>query len=73
MNGIWRLVKDDGGVVEEKGEIHNLVTDFYKTLFQSHAGHHYEELLHQVPSRVTEAMNETLMKEYNNEEIKKGA
>jgi hypothetical protein len=40
-------VKKDGSVVEEKGEIFDLVTDFYKYLFQSHAGHRYAELLQQ--------------------------
>jgi hypothetical protein len=28
VNKIRRLVKDDGSMVEEKGEIHNLVADF---------------------------------------------
>jgi hypothetical protein len=71
MNKIRRLVKEDGSVVEEKREIINLVTDFYKNLFQSQAGHRYEELLHQVPSLVTIAMNEILLAEYSNEKIKK--
>jgi hypothetical protein len=71
INKIRRLVKEDGSVVEEKGEIINLVTDFYKNLFQTHAGHRYEELLHQVSPRVNAVMNEALMAAYNNEEIKK--
>lgn len=57
--------------MEEMGEIHKLITDYYKSLFQSHAGHRYEELLQKVPSRVNVDMNETLMKEYSDEEIKK--
>lgn len=64
QNKIRRLVKDDGSVTEDMREIHALVTEFYSSLFQSHAGHRYEELLHQVPSRVTENMNEALMRDY---------
>jgi hypothetical protein len=71
VNRIKKLVKDDGSVVQEKGEIHNLVTDFYKTLFQSRAGLRYDELLQHIPSRVTGEMNDSLMKEYTDEEIKK--
>jgi hypothetical protein len=71
VNKIRRLVKDDGSVVEEKEAIHNLVSDFYKNLFQSHAGHRYAELMQQVPARVTDEMNNSLLEEYNSEEIKK--
>jgi hypothetical protein len=70
LNKIRRLVKDDGSVVEEVGEIHNMVTNFYKSRFQSHAGNHYDELLSQVPRRVTDDMNEALLPEYNTEKIK---
>jgi CTP-dependent riboflavin kinase len=70
LNKIRRLLKDDGSVVEEMGEIHTMVTNFYKSLFQSHAGNRYDELLSQVPHRVTDDMNEALHREYNTEEIK---
>lgn len=62
---IRKLVTDDGNIVEEMGQIHNLITDFYKSLFPSHVGHHYEELLQQVSSLVNADMNEALTKEYN--------
>jgi hypothetical protein len=61
---IKKLVKDDGSVVQEKGEIHNLVTDFYKTLFQSRAGIRYDELLQHIPPQLTEEMNESLVNKY---------
>jgi hypothetical protein len=51
LNKIKRLIREDGHVVEEPGEIHEMVTDFYTNLFQSHAGVHYNDLLQQVPPR----------------------
>jgi len=69
-NRISHLVKEDGGVVEDAESIHTMVTNFYTSLFQSSAGSRFEELLHCVPSRVTAEMNDDLMKEYTEEEIK---
>lgn len=56
MNRIRRLIKEDGSVVEGPGEIRELVTEFYNSIFQSHVGNRYEELLQQVPTRVTAGM-----------------
>jgi hypothetical protein len=68
--GQFHLIPEDGGVVEEPREILELVTNFYNNLFQSHAGNRYNELLPQVPTRVTAGMNEMLIEEYSEEEIK---
>lgn len=38
LNRIQKLVRDDGSVVKQIGEIHTMVTDLFKSLFQSHAG-----------------------------------
>lgn len=38
-NGIKKLVKEDGGVVVEEKELHELITNFYKDLFRSAAVH----------------------------------
>lgn len=73
LNMIRRLVTDDGSVVEETGQVHKQITYFHKLLFLSHVGHRYEELLQQVPTCVNADMNEVLMKEYSDEEIKKKA
>jgi len=56
-NRIKKLVRDDGGIVEDEQEIHNLITNFYKDLFCSCAGNRYDELLSQVEPRVTPLMN----------------
>jgi len=63
-------VRDDGGIVEDEQEIHNLITNFYKDLFCSCAGNRYDELLSQVEPKVTPLMNQILMKEFTDDEIK---
>jgi hypothetical protein len=70
MNRIKKLVKDDGGVVEESTGLKLLITNFYKSLLESHAGARFEELLNQVHQKVTIDMNNYLMEEYGDEEIK---
>ena len=67
---IHKLVKEDGEVVTDTAGIHELVTNYYKSLFQSHAGDRYNELLEQVPSKVTPDMNLSLNMEYSDHEIK---
>ena len=47
-----------------------LITNFYKSLFESHVGARFKELLNQVHQRVTTDMNNYLMEEYGDEEIK---
>ena len=69
-NRIKKLVRDDGGIVEDEQEIHNLITNFYKDLFCSCAGNRYDELLSQVEPKVTPLMNQILMKEFTDDEIK---
>lgn len=63
-------MRDDGGVEEDVDGIHALVTNFYTSLFQSSEGSRYDELLCCVPSRVSTTMNEDLVKEYTEEEVK---
>jgi hypothetical protein len=68
-NRIKKLVEDGGGV-EEEGEIHELITNFYKELFCSCAGNRYYELLAQVEPKVTAMMNQSLLREATDDEIK---
>jgi len=56
--------------MEDEVGIQALVTDFYKSLFTSNAGTRYDELLPHVPRRVTDSMNEGLMEEFTEVEIK---
>ena len=57
-------------VVEEEREIHGLVTNFYKNLFSSCAGTRFDELLAKVQPKVTVMMNQFLLREITNEEVK---
>lgn len=69
-NRITRLVRDDGVAVEDAEGIHALVTNFYTSLFQSNGGSRYDELLCSVPNRVSRTMNDELLEEYTEEEVK---
>ena len=57
-------------VVEEEGELQALITNFYKDLFCSRAGSRYDELLSCVHPRVTNEMNQHLMRDFSDEDIK---
>lgn len=57
-------------MVEEMAGLKLLITNFYKSLFQSHAGDRFDELLNQVQQKVSSEMNDMLMEEYIEEEIK---
>lgn len=69
-NRIRKLVKEDGSAVVNQDGMCSLVTDYYRTLFTSQQGTRCDELLQQVPTKVTDAMNMELMKPYSDEEIK---
>jgi hypothetical protein len=58
--------------VEQEEEIRALISNFYKDLFASHAGGHLDGLLQHVSSKVTDEMNDSLMKPFTVEEIKQG-
>ncbi|WVZ92941.1 LOW QUALITY PROTEIN: hypothetical protein U9M48_038971, partial [Paspalum notatum var. saurae] len=65
-----RLKKENGEVVVEEEEIREHIHNYYSTLFQSETCDRYDELLAQVPHKVTREMNDILTREYTNEEIK---
>lgn len=69
-NHIRKLRRDDGSEVSDVTGIHDLIVGYYRTLFESNAGNRVEELLHYVPVRVTQEMNQHLMGEYTDQEIK---
>ena len=56
--------------MENEREMHELITNFYKDLFRSCAGTRYDELLDQVQQKVTSEMNQFLLKEVTDDEIK---
>lgn len=56
--------------MEDTAGLKLMITNFYESLFESHAGARFEELLNQVHQKVTPEMNHHLTKEYSEEEIK---
>lgn len=69
---VRRIVLDDGRVVEDEEEMLEVVSNFYKDLFTARAGSSDDELLRHVVPRVTPEMNEALLREFTDEEIKQG-
>jgi hypothetical protein len=69
-NRIKKLKKDDGGEVKEEAEMAAVVTNYFRDLFSSNTGHRVNELLEKVTPRVTNEMNELLVREFSAEEVK---
>lgn len=69
---IKKLVQDDGSVVEEDGELQELITNYYKKLFPTNAGNHMEEFLQHVKQSVSNDMNNQLLCEFTEEEVRQG-
>ena len=56
--------------VEDKAEMKQLVTDFYKTLYTTEGVQGVDDVLQHVPRKVTPEMNASLCAPYTNEEVK---
>lgn len=69
---VSRIVPDDGRAVDDEGEMLGVVSNFYKDLSASNVGNSDDELLRHVIAKVTPAMNEGLLREFTDEEIKQG-
>lgn len=61
-NRLRKLIRDDGSVVTDEAAMKALITDYYRNLFKSCTEDRYEEMLQHVPTKVTEGMNESLMR-----------
>lgn len=69
-NKIKSLKKEDGSVVEGEEEMAVVVTQYFHNLFATCAGHRMDELLQRVVHRVTPEMNDSLLREFTEEDIK---
>ena len=56
--------------VDDKAEMKQLVTDFYKTLYTTEGVQGMDDMLQHVPRKVTTDMNASLCAPYSNEEVK---
>jgi replication-associated recombination protein RarA len=59
-----------GGVVEDEVEKQVFITNYFMQLFTSNVNGDAQQLLNAVQTRVTLEMNEQLMQEFTDEEIK---
>ena len=64
------LRKENGVVVEGEAEMAAVITGYFNELFSSNAGIRTDEALEHVDHRVTSEMNEMLLREFTQEEVK---
>jgi hypothetical protein len=69
-NRIKQLLKDDGAVTEDNGEMQELATEFYRKLYTAEVTSNMQDVLDTVPCKVTADMNNSLMAPYSALEIK---
>lgn len=69
-NRIGSIKKEDGGWVENEVKKQAFITNHFINLFRSNIQGDPHQLLDAVPSRVSEVMNEHLLKEFTVEEVK---
>jgi hypothetical protein len=70
-NRISRLVRVDGSTTEDQQELEQLTRDFYQNLYTSEGTVGMEEVLDTVPVSITAAMNEKLIANFEEGEVKK--
>lgn len=59
-------------MLEDEVAIKGEITNFYTNLFTASAGNRMNELLQQIPAKVTSEMNESLLKPFTAQEVKAG-
>ena len=57
-------------VLEEGRDLTNYAQSYFQGLFTPNGNNHYDELLRSVPTKVTQAMNDCLMADFTEMEIK---
>ncbi|XP_040385781.1 uncharacterized protein LOC121056051 [Oryza brachyantha] len=71
VNKITGLRTSDGLSAMAQSEMECLVLSFYKDLFSAQCNSEPDEVLQHVTARVTDVMNEQLLKPFSSEEVKK--
>ena len=69
-NKIKSLLKADGQLTDDNGEMESMATAFYKTLYSSEGVQNMNQVLDTVPRKVTVEMNAALEAPYSQEEVK---
>lgn len=70
MNRITSLQLNDGRTCDDPEEVKYEILDFYQNMYLSQGYRDMADLLQFVPTRVIEAMNELLAKDFTAEEFK---
>ena len=68
-NYITGLEQEDGKWTENEGEVRRIVVDYFEQLFSTTHPDRLERVLETIPVRVTDVMNDGLMRAYSEEEI----
>jgi hypothetical protein len=68
-NRIVVLEKENGAVCESIDDIHNEVQAFYDELYSAQQEVDIEAVLHHVPTKVSDAMNERLLRPFQEDEV----
>jgi len=69
-NRIARLKKPDGQVTKNVQEMRDLATSFYMELYTSEGTSNMDAVLNTVPTKVTAAMNSSLLAAFSEKEVK---
>jgi len=69
-NRIARLKKPDGQVTKNVQEMRDLATSFYRELYTSEGTSNMDAVLNTVPTKVTAAMNSSLLAAFSEKEVK---
>jgi hypothetical protein len=67
---IKTLARDDGQLTEDGNEMQTMASDFYQQLYTSEGVQGMDQVLPQVPQKVTPAINDILIAEFNPMEVK---
>ncbi|OMO61797.1 reverse transcriptase [Corchorus capsularis] len=73
FNKILSLKAEDGSWIEKEKDIVSSFEQFYSELFTSNGSKNWDQVLLHVPKKVTDQMNEDMVKEVSDEEIKEAA
>ena len=69
-NVVKALANSFGVLIDDPGELREMVNDFYQTLYTSEIVTGLDEVMAHVPVKVTVGMNDILCAPYTNEEVK---
>ena len=69
QNFIAGLEKNDGSCAESDEEVKEVVTDYFAQLFTTEQPDRLQDVLENIPTRVTAEMNNTLMRAFSADEI----